>query len=120
MVRLHCKLLTKQTLMLVTSAQALMKLLTDQLEKVTQVTCSTTVMLQHLMLHPMDLVYSFLAILLKVISFLELDYMPNRMFNYDGTRWVKYKDDVRMTLSNTLDRYTHRTSFINNTNTKHH
>ena len=49
--------------------------------------------------------------------FLRTDYMPNRMFNYDGTRWVKYKDDVRMTLSNTLDRYTHRTSFINNTNT---
>ncbi len=49
--------------------------------------------------------------------FLRTDYMPNRMFNYDGTRWIKYKDDVRMTLSNTLDRYTHRTSFINNTNT---
>jgi hypothetical protein len=49
--------------------------------------------------------------------FLRTDYMPNRMFHYDGARWVKYKDDVRMTLSNTLDRYTHRTSFINNTNT---
>jgi len=49
--------------------------------------------------------------------YLRTDYMPNRMFRYDGTRWVKYKDDVRMTLSNTLDRYTHRTSFINNTNT---
>ena len=39
------------------------------------------------------------------------------MFHYDGSRWVKYKDDVRMTLTNTLERYTHRTSFINNTNT---
>lgn len=26
---------------------------------------------------------------------LRLDYMPNRLFRYDGTRWVKVEDDVR-------------------------
>ena len=49
--------------------------------------------------------------------FLRTDFFPNRMFTYDGTRWVKVTDDARMTLSNTLDRYTQKTSFINNTNT---
>lgn len=49
--------------------------------------------------------------------FLRTDYLPNRMFRFDGARWLKVKDDVRMTLSNTLDRHTQRTSFINNTNT---
>jgi len=49
--------------------------------------------------------------------YLRTDSFPNRMFTYDGTRWVKVTDDARMTLSNTLDRYTQKTSFINNTNT---
>jgi hypothetical protein len=49
--------------------------------------------------------------------FLRTDYLPNRMFRFDGARWLKVKDDVRMTLSNTLNRHTQRTSFINNTNT---
>ena len=45
------------------------------------------------------------------------DFLPNRMFTYDGTRWAKVQDDVRMTLSNTLDRATQKSSFINNTST---
>ena len=45
------------------------------------------------------------------------DFLPNRMFMYDGTRWTKVQDDVRMTLSNTLDRVTQKSSFINNTST---
>lgn len=49
--------------------------------------------------------------------FLRTDFLPNRLFRYDGTRWVKVEDDLRMTLSNTLDRLTQKTSFINNTNT---
>jgi hypothetical protein len=49
--------------------------------------------------------------------FLRTDFLPNRMFKYDGNRWVKQNDDVRMTLSNTLERQTAKTSFINNTNT---
>jgi hypothetical protein len=49
--------------------------------------------------------------------FLRTDFMPKRMFQYDGTRWLKVQDDVRMTLTNTDDRRTQVTSFINNTNT---
>ena len=49
--------------------------------------------------------------------FLRTDFLPNRMFKYDGRRWVKVEDDIRMTLSNTLQRQTYKTEFINNTNT---
>ena len=48
--------------------------------------------------------------------FLRTDFLPNRMFRYDGSRWVKVQDDIRMSLSNTLERQTYKTSFINNTN----
>ena len=49
--------------------------------------------------------------------FLRTDYMPNRLFRYDGERWIKMEDNVRMTMTNTDDRQTLKTSFINNTNT---
>jgi len=49
--------------------------------------------------------------------FLRTDFMPKRLFRYDGSRWVKVHDDVRMTLTNTDTRNTKITSFINNTNT---
>ena len=49
--------------------------------------------------------------------FLRTDFLPNRMFRYDGTRWVKVQDDIRMSLSNTLERQTQKSSFINNTKT---
>lgn len=49
--------------------------------------------------------------------FLRTDFLPNRMFRYDGQRWVKVSDDIRMSLSNTLERQTYKTSFINNTKT---
>jgi hypothetical protein len=49
--------------------------------------------------------------------FLRTDFLPNRMFRYDGARWVKVNDDIRMTLSNTLERQTYKTTFINNTKT---
>lgn len=48
--------------------------------------------------------------------FLRTDMMPNRLFRYDGARWVKIEDAVRHPLSNTDSRNTHRTGFINNTN----
>ena len=48
--------------------------------------------------------------------FLRTDFLPNRMFKYDGNRWVKQNDDIRMTLSNTLEKQTQKSSFINNTN----
>jgi hypothetical protein len=43
--------------------------------------------------------------------------MPNRLFRFDGGRWIKREDAVRHTLTNTDTRQTQRTSFINNTNT---
>jgi len=47
--------------------------------------------------------------------YLRTDFMPNRLFRYDGTRWVKTEDAVRMTMSNTDTKQTLKTSFINNT-----
>lgn len=46
--------------------------------------------------------------------FLRTDFMPNRLFRFDGTRWIKTEDAVRMTMSNTDTRQTLKTSFINN------
>lgn len=48
--------------------------------------------------------------------FLRTDFLPKRMFRYDGTRWVKVQDSVRMTMTNNNDRLTQKTSFVNNTN----
>ena len=49
--------------------------------------------------------------------FLRVDMLPNRLFRYDGTRWVKMEDAVRTTLTNTDTRNTQKGTFINNTNT---
>lgn len=58
--------------------------------------------------------------------FLRTDYMPNRLFRYDGRHWIKYEDDVRMTQSTlgetqTIDpnlvRKKLKASFVNNTST---
>jgi len=49
--------------------------------------------------------------------FLRTDFMPNRLFRYDGTRWVKQEDSVRMTLTNTNTRSHQKGTFVNNTNT---
>jgi hypothetical protein len=62
---------------------------------------------------------------------LRKDYLPYRLFRFNGTRWVKVEDVKRMTMSNlgasdtgTRDQFqgkdvrlTQKTSFINNTNT---
>lgn len=48
--------------------------------------------------------------------FLRTDFSPKRLFKYDGVRWVKIQDGVRMTLSNTDDRLTQKGTFVNNTN----
>ena len=58
---------------------------------------------------------------------LRLDYYPNRLFRYSGSRWVKYEDDVRTNLTpgdktkttaggNVVTSQTQRSSFVNNTN----
>jgi hypothetical protein len=48
--------------------------------------------------------------------FLRTDYLPNRLFKFDGNRWLRMYDDVRMTLTNDSTRQTQLTSFINNNN----
>lgn len=48
--------------------------------------------------------------------YLRTDYLPNRLFRYDGNRWVKIEDNVRHTLTNTNTRMTQKGTFINNTN----
>jgi hypothetical protein len=47
---------------------------------------------------------------------LRLDYFPNRLFRYNGTRWVKYEDNVRTDLTPGASNQTLRSSFVNNTN----
>ena len=61
---------------------------------------------------------------------LRTDYLPNRLFRFNGQRWIKIEDNVRMTMNNLGEsdvgpdkpfegkdvRQTHKTSFINNTN----
>ena len=58
---------------------------------------------------------------------LRLDYYPNRLFRYNGARWVKYEDDVRTNLTpgditkavtgyGNVQSQTQRSSFVNNTN----
>ena len=49
--------------------------------------------------------------------FLRTDFSPKRLFRYDGNRWIKLQDGVRVDLSNTDTRNTQKTTFINNTNT---
>ena len=48
---------------------------------------------------------------------LRTDYSPNRLFRYDGRRFVKIEDNVRQTMTQTDTRNTQKTGFINNTNT---
>lgn len=48
---------------------------------------------------------------------LRTDFMPNRLFRYNGRRWVKYEDKIRHGLSNTDTRANQKGTFINNTNT---
>jgi len=62
--------------------------------------------------------------------FLRTDYLPNRLFRFDGRFWVKYEDNVRMTLNNFGQqdvatgafagrdvRFTDKSRFVNNVNT---
>lgn len=46
--------------------------------------------------------------------FLRTDFLPNRLFRFDGIRWNKVEDAVRMSMTNSDTRRTLKTSFINN------
>ena len=47
--------------------------------------------------------------------FLRTDYLPNRLFRYDGNRWVKIEDSVRISMTNDDSRVNYKTGFVNNT-----
>jgi hypothetical protein len=46
--------------------------------------------------------------------FLRTDFLPNRLFRFDGTKWIKVEDAVRMSMTNDDNRQTLKASFINN------
>jgi len=47
--------------------------------------------------------------------FLRTDFVPNRLFRYDGNSWRKVEDKVRTTLTPNLQRNTLKGTFVNNT-----
>ena len=49
--------------------------------------------------------------------FLRLDFLPNRLFRFDGLRWIKVEDSVRLTTTNNNTRNTFKTGFVNNSST---
>jgi hypothetical protein len=50
--------------------------------------------------------------------YLRLDYMPNRLFRYDGGRWVKVEDSVRTNLTpGAANNQTQRSGYVNDTKT---
>ena len=42
---------------------------------------------------------------------------PNRLFRYDGNRWVKIEDSVRITKTNNDERANYKTKFVNQSGT---
>lgn len=46
--------------------------------------------------------------------YLRVDYQPNRLFRYDGRRWVKVEDAVRTNLTPGIENKTQRSLFVNN------
>ena len=45
---------------------------------------------------------------------LRLDYKPNRLFRYNGNRWIRIEDNVRTNLNNGPENKTLRSGFVNN------
>jgi hypothetical protein len=48
--------------------------------------------------------------------FLRTDFLPNRLFRYDGFRWIRREDAVRTTMTPSAGRNNQKGTFINNTN----
>ena len=48
---------------------------------------------------------------------LRLDYFPNRLFRYDGVRWIKIEDGVRTSPNNGPENRNQRSGFVNNSAT---
>ena len=68
------------------------------------------------LLNPFGHGIQFPAAAAKDDFFLRTDFMPNRLFRFNGTTWVKVEDNLRMTMTNNDQRQTLKTGFINNTN----
>ena len=49
--------------------------------------------------------------------FLRTDFLPNRLFRYDGVRWLKVEDSIRLTTTNDNTRANWKTQFINQSGT---
>jgi hypothetical protein len=49
--------------------------------------------------------------------FLRTDYLPNRLFQYNGVRWVKIEDKVQTNMTKNDTNNTQKMSFVNNTKT---
>lgn len=49
--------------------------------------------------------------------FLRLDFKPNRLFRWNGNKWLKVEDKVRTNLTPGANNKTLRSNFVNNTNT---
>jgi hypothetical protein len=50
--------------------------------------------------------------------FLRLDYLPNRLFRFNGSRWAKVEDVQRTNITpGATDNLTQRSSYVNNSNT---
>ncbi len=50
--------------------------------------------------------------------FLRTDFLPNRLFRYDGTRWIKVEDSIRLTTTNNDTRKNFKSQFVNTSGTK--
>ena len=48
---------------------------------------------------------------------LRVDYLPNRLFRFDGYRWIKVEDAVRTSLSHGESNTSLKSTFVNNSNT---
>jgi hypothetical protein len=64
--------------------------------------------------HPAGFGISFPSVYDKGDYFLRTDYLPNRLFRFDGARWVKIEDSVRITTTNNDSRANYKTGFVNN------
>jgi hypothetical protein len=49
--------------------------------------------------------------------FLRLDYLPNRLFRFNGKNWIKIEDKVRTNITPSKDSSTQRMTYVNNTKT---
>lgn len=48
--------------------------------------------------------------------FLRTDFLPNRLFRYDGNRWVKREDAIRTSMTPSATRKNQKGTFVNNAN----